>query len=294
VTNNINIDEFDAETVKRMVEFMYTKEYNDGAEEQGSEGVSESENAGVRTLNQGNRHTYKLVEFIQTQTQTTELDLSASTKVDLLCATTPAMTPETLLRNVRVNAIADYYDIPQLKQLANAKIQHLLKTSWSADGFSNIVKEVFNSTSDMVLHSVMTLTAATHIEELLELEDFAALEIMSNFSIGVVRNTIAAHKAKEDLSTQKLQAVESQLQYAESRLQSAEQDCTHAKSLHDHTTARASRIIENIDGCLNTLSRTNTCRNCDADFTCYIERGGLANEPKYILRCANCRCRHTG
>ena len=41
----INIDEFDAETVKRMVEFMYTKEYSDSAEEQESEGVSESENA---------------------------------------------------------------------------------------------------------------------------------------------------------------------------------------------------------------------------------------------------------
>ena len=50
-----------------MVEFMYTKEYNDGVEERGSEGVSESENVGVRTLNQGNGHTYKLVEFIQPQ-----------------------------------------------------------------------------------------------------------------------------------------------------------------------------------------------------------------------------------
>jgi len=48
-----------------MVEFMYTKEYNDGTEERGSEGVSESENAGVRTLKQDNGHAYKLVEFIQ-------------------------------------------------------------------------------------------------------------------------------------------------------------------------------------------------------------------------------------
>jgi hypothetical protein len=206
------------------------------------------------------------------------------------------MTTEILLRNVRVNAIADYYDIPQLKQLANTKIQHLLKTSWSADGFSDILKEAFNSTSDMALHSIMTLTAATHIEELHELEDFAALEVMSNFSISIIRNTIAAHKAKEDLSTQKLQAVESQLQYAESRLQSAEQDCTYEKSMHDRETTRADRITKNIDDCLNTLSRTSTCRNvrCDADFTCYIERGGPSIEPKYTLRCAKCRCRHTG
>jgi hypothetical protein len=127
------------------------------------------------------------------------------------------MTTEILLRNVRANAIADYYDIPQLKQLANTKIQHVLDTSWSANGFSDIVKEAFNSTSDMALHNILTLTAATLVEELLELEDFASLEIMSDFSIGVIRNTIAAHNAKEDLSTQKLQAVESQLQYVLNR-----------------------------------------------------------------------------
>jgi hypothetical protein len=47
-----------------MVKFMYTKQYSDSAEERGLEGVSESENAGVRLLNQGNGHAYKLVEFI--------------------------------------------------------------------------------------------------------------------------------------------------------------------------------------------------------------------------------------
>jgi hypothetical protein len=109
-----------------MVEFMNTKEYSDGAEERRSEGVSESENAGVKTLDQDNERAYKLVEFIQPQTQTTELDLPASTQVDPLCATTPAMTTEILLSNVRV---ADYYDIPQLKQLANMKIQRVLETS---------------------------------------------------------------------------------------------------------------------------------------------------------------------
>jgi hypothetical protein len=167
------------------------------------------------------------------------------------------MTTKILLRSVCVNVIADYYDIPQLKQLANTKIQ----TSWSADGFSDVIKEVFSSTSDKALRNIMTLTAATRIEELLELEDFVALEVMSDFAISVIRNTIAAHKAKEDLSTQKLQAVKSQLQYAESRLQSVEQDCMYEKSLRDLETTRADRIIKNIGGYLNTLSRTSTCRN---------------------------------
>jgi hypothetical protein len=56
----------------------------------------------------------------------------------------------------------------------------------------------------------MSLTAAVHIEELLELDNFAAPEVMSAFTISIMQNMIA-RKANEDLSTQKLQAVESQL-----------------------------------------------------------------------------------
>lgn len=46
-----------------MVEFMYTKEYNDCVEEQGVEVVSTSENTEIGTPNQGKRHGYKLLEL---------------------------------------------------------------------------------------------------------------------------------------------------------------------------------------------------------------------------------------
>jgi hypothetical protein len=128
----------------------------------------------------------------------------------------PASAEEILLRHVHVNAIADYYDIPPLKELANTKIKHLLETSWSADGFSHVVKEVFNATRDTALHNMVTSAAAAHIEELLELDDFTALEVMSDFAIGIIRTTIAARKANEESSRQKLQAAESRLRNAES------------------------------------------------------------------------------
>ncbi|KAH8663696.1 BTB/POZ protein [Tricladium varicosporioides] len=256
-TNVVNIDEFDARTVRRMVEFMYTKEYNDRVEQV-------SENTGA------------------------EYQGSSS-----LLASTPTTT-EILLCHVHMNAIADYYDIPQLKQLANTKIQPLLENTWSPDNFSDIVREVFNSTSDTALRKIMASTAATHMEELVELEDFATLDAMSEFAISIIRTIIAAYKDREDLSTQKLQAVQSQLQQTKSRLQSAEQDCSDEKSLRDRATTRADHIIENVDNCIEILSKTRTCRNprCEADFTCYIERGGFIDEPKYTLRCARCRCRH--
>jgi len=199
-----------------------------------------------------------------------------------------------LLRNVHVNAIADYYDIPQLRQLANTKIQSLLETSWAADGFCSIVDEVFNSTRDTALHDVVTSTAASHIEELIDREDFGALEVMSNFAITIMQRIITRGKAKEKLSSLTLHSVASQLQDAEDRLLSAELDGRHQKSLRDYETTRADRTIQRIDDCLDILSRTRVCRNssCRADFNCYVERGGFASEPKYTLRCAKCRCRH--
>jgi hypothetical protein len=43
-TNSINMDLFDPETVKRMVQFMYTQEYDDGGDDM---------SAGVETLPEG-------------------------------------------------------------------------------------------------------------------------------------------------------------------------------------------------------------------------------------------------
>lgn len=54
-----------------------------------------------------------------------------------------AGTAEILLGCVRVNAVTDYYDIPQLKELMNMKIQHITETNWSLYGFIEVVKEVY-------------------------------------------------------------------------------------------------------------------------------------------------------
>jgi hypothetical protein len=41
-TNTVKIEDFSVDTVKRMVEFLYTKAYSNPTEERGSEGVSRS------------------------------------------------------------------------------------------------------------------------------------------------------------------------------------------------------------------------------------------------------------
>jgi len=85
-----------------------------------------------------------------------------------------------------------------------------------------------------------------------------------------------------------------ELQDMKDRLQSPEVDYNSERSAHEYEARRAGRISESIDHCLEVLSTTRSCRNahCNADFTCYVERGSTSYEPRYTLRCAKCHCRH--
>ena len=119
-----------------------------------------------------------------TQKHTITLQKSKDLKECLGPRRTKARTAEILLGHVGVNAVADYYDIPQLKELVNTKIQHIIEPNWPPHRFLEVVKEVFNSTTDRELREIMSLAATAHIEELLQFEDFAGLDVVSDFAIG--------------------------------------------------------------------------------------------------------------
>ncbi|KAK7576795.1 hypothetical protein V3481_015357 [Fusarium oxysporum f. sp. vasinfectum] len=185
-TKVLNVEAFDVATVRRMVNFMYTEEYEVGYVHEASGSATGHE------------------------TERTEVT-------------------EALLCHVRVNAIADYYNVSKLTQLANSKIQSILRDSWLAESFSHAVKEASVSTGDVALHDIITSTAAYHIEELVEFQSFADLEVMSEFSIKVLRSC-----------ARRICDIESQLQYIQ--------------SVCKKEAVRADRVIGNIDNCLRTLS----------------------------------------
>lgn len=183
--------------------------------------------------------------------------------------------------HVSVNSIADYYDIPELRKQANAKIRWILETAWSADGLSNTVEEVFESTSDKALRQIMATVVADHIEELIRREDFVKFKMMNEFTFSVMQQM----KSKRD-------AAENELRRTKIALQMAEESCTQEKSLKERETMKLDGAIKSIDGCLNTLSRTRTCRHCSAEFCCRIEHCGSSQYPVSSLRCRKCRTSH--
>lgn len=149
----INMDYFDLPTVRCMVEFMYTGKYYISTDEIGFDTskaalLAESEEAGLKPASEKTEYTTNL---------------------------------EILKSHVRVNAIAEYYDVPRLRDIANYKIEEIFaKIGLSTNVFLGVLKETQEITGDNGLYQILASAAARHLEGLLVDEGFGELDIMKD------------------------------------------------------------------------------------------------------------------
>lgn len=175
--------------------------------------------------------------------------------------------------HVKVNAIADDYDIPELRALANTKFEEMFDQDWCADDFSSIYKQIYTSTSDEELQALARGMVVEHIDELLQHPVFRAAEVVDEEGIAIIQN------------------LNDKLNYMQERNENLE---AFANSLR--TTLEASQSEHNstknaIRASLHELKTRRQCRNtsCDTQFLCHIdmEPGG-----GFTLRCDVCNCKH--
>jgi hypothetical protein len=201
--------------------------------------------------------------------------------------------------HIKMNSIADFYDIPELRHYATTKFQKILSTSWSCHDFPTIIREVVNSTRDKELHDILSEVVAVHIDELLELgTNIAPPEVISDFASSVLRKIVGT-KGSKDMLVQKVKDLESQLQHEISAhestrvkmkvLETGIQLLQHERSAHESTSAKMKDLETRIQRFIKLLNRTTNCRNCYRFFGCYMEQV----DSLYVLRCSNCYCRHT-
>lgn len=278
--NIIYITEFDAETVDLMLEFLYTGDFDLFRE-------------GKYTTLAGRVDTESWV--LASPERESVDDPSNSTR-----GTTTAVikeTIETLLRHVRVNSIADYYDISSLKQAANAKIQSILNEIWFAQGFPEIISEAFNTTSDEALHEIITATTAKRINELIELPDFATLELMNDFTIALLDKIISSHRDEVKTLTKASDSYRSQFQLARKWIETLQKDVKTMELMHENENRRTQRTLQSFDGVRVALASNASCQNslCNTAFNCHIERAECQHgttHPMFTLRCSKCGCKH--
>lgn len=85
---------------------------------------------------------------------------------------------------LELNSIADFYDVANLRENANQKIEKLLQDNWREIQplFGAFVERVYGKTSDKDLQSLIITYSVSHIQDLkTEFASFAELDIPKEF-----------------------------------------------------------------------------------------------------------------
>ena len=174
-----------------MINFLYTHTYYDSTQA-GPDDISLLEADSQREVEPQVQNPQQTE--LQSQTQTLpEIEDDIEFEDDISDAT----ALKSLLFHVRMNSIADYYDIPELRQCASTEAQNILNTSWSPCNFPIIIQEAVKSTGDKELRNILSDAMAAHMDELVELgEDIAPPELISDFAFSVIRRLVAEKQQK--------------------------------------------------------------------------------------------------
>ncbi|RAO70530.1 uncharacterized protein BHQ10_006542 [Talaromyces amestolkiae] len=170
-TDVISVTQFNAKTLRRMLEFMYEGKYEASELEKHEE------------LNYDNyfaRDEHPEEATLEDKIAALEICEVSSTEED----EPPTYTILDMLQpHILVNSISDYYDVPGLKSQANQHVCDVLENSWSASDFMAAAELTFASTSDTELYAIITAAINGHIKKLLDREDFLGQGLLNPYSI---------------------------------------------------------------------------------------------------------------
>ncbi|TRX97134.1 hypothetical protein FHL15_001928 [Xylaria flabelliformis] len=178
---------FDIESVKRLLEFMYTGDYQlspDPSLELLSSGESDDSDTEVDTGN--------IKPGLSNGTQ--ELGI-------------PITVSERLTCHTRMDSIASYYDIPALSALSRSKVDDILVHEWSSDAFCDLIQESLDSTSDQVYHQMLAAKAVDHADELAERHMFekgGVAERLAPYMLPILLTSLKAAEARRQELTSSL------------------------------------------------------------------------------------------
>ncbi|KAG4279202.1 hypothetical protein FPRO04_13653 [Fusarium proliferatum] len=117
-------------------------------------------------------------------------------------------TTERLLCHVRVNRIADYYNIEALAQLANSKVQTIFEANKDAKVLPPVIQEISTSNRDAQLRSIVASATANRMEELTDLKTFQDVGFEHTLCIETLRACgKRIHLLQHDLNVIESQAV---------------------------------------------------------------------------------------
>ncbi|KAM3433124.1 hypothetical protein MY4824_006179 [Beauveria thailandica] len=263
-TGKIVIEEYDTDTVEKMVEFLYTGDYKP----QPPQGEKTSDDTAPEK------------DMVQRMLATSVADSVDRQPHQAEETTENAAPQEDLVQHVLVNSIADYYDIPALADLSKEKLRHASQNATNKSLVLAAATEALSRTGDATVHAMLAEATAKDIRHHLESGELAAL--VGGFATEIVKRSVAA----ED-------GLRSDVQRLEDKLAAAECESAREKVGRAMAEDSETRILAKFKECRDMLAQASKCRNerCEAQFFCYFEQYGQPYEPLFRLRCSRCRCR---
>ncbi|KAF2963825.1 hypothetical protein GQX73_g9732 [Xylaria multiplex] len=169
---------FDLPSVKRLIDFMYTGDYN----------LSYYTASVILS-------TAHVVDQISTMGGSGKKVVPIARAANTPNYDRPTFIYEKLICHGRVNAIADYYDIPALRALSTERTRGILESEWHDKHFCHFLRNFSGSTGDSKFHQMLGTIAMEHVDDILEdrlLEDTRVLreiKLRSTIAIGFSEGT---------------------------------------------------------------------------------------------------------
>ena len=208
-TGIITLQDDDTPTVRRMLKYLYTLDYDDKGEAASvtthSHGKGASESLQAATVTYTNHNSFTGIEM---------LPVARSAVVEL--SEGDVLGYHELLNNVAVYAIADKYDIPELETLAAKKFNTALRKSGGSGLVSDmasvraVIDAVFNTTPDTKygLRSAMFEFCEYWKEEIIDNEDSAAIvKDYGEIGLAMIRELFREREQHEKSTEARVEAV---------------------------------------------------------------------------------------
>ncbi|KAJ3576921.1 hypothetical protein NPX13_g3549 [Xylaria arbuscula] len=173
-SRTVSID-FDLESVKRFLEFLYTGDYHKVPDPALSRIVLYSP-CDERIQRAGENVEQAITLACADHYQAASAEDSGPDNLqlnDLVVDDVKAIT-ESRLCHCRMSNLADYYDMTQLSKTSLAKLEEGFRSNWSADPFCALLLESLNEISNRDTLCLLGKTAAEHYDELIASNIFEA------------------------------------------------------------------------------------------------------------------------
>lgn len=247
----VTVNEFDVTTVRSMVMFLYTGDYDPRTDKLHlpleADGVRRTEEAEINDSEE---------DRMSEESETSGTERNRNT--------------ENILSHLRVNAIDDYYGIKELVHLSTAKLCTISKNEQGFWIFPKVIQEMSVSNRDTDLQATVASAIAEYVEDLTSSQILRPLDIESNLATEIIE---ACGKRIQNLEKQLTDAYELKDTYYSAK----EREQRAHNAIHGQ--------VRNL---ITVLRRSHGCVSCGNHFECAIDEPSETATNAYAIRCKSC------